>query len=123
MPFSSAIADNGAAGQYVTAADRALYRFDNASATPSRSNCAGDSAETWPPLIAQRGRVAYAGATRPRLVGFVERADGACQIAIAERPVYFFIEDRKAGDLPGQGIGGIWRAVTSTGVKAGANLR
>ncbi|MFI6170173.1 hypothetical protein ACIBCN_25555 [Nocardia sp. NPDC051052] len=116
-----AIADNNAVGQYVTAADRALYRFGNDTADPSKSNCAGDCAVTWPPLVARRGQAVYAGGIDPQLVGFVERADGACQITIAGWPVYYFAKDRKAGDLLGQGIGGIWHAVTPTGGKAGVN--
>ncbi|MEV6555674.1 hypothetical protein AB0M22_08155 [Nocardia sp. NPDC051756] len=112
------IADNNAVGQYVTATERALYRFDNDTAKPPKSNCAGPCATTWPPLIAQRGQVVYATGVDPQLIGFVERADGACQITIAGWPVYFFAKDQKAGDLLGQGVGGVWHAVTPTGGKA-----
>ncbi|MFI7002753.1 hypothetical protein [Nocardia sp. NPDC050175] len=116
-----AIADNSAVGQYVTATDRALYRFDNDTAKPPKSNCAGNCAATWPPLVVQRGQAVYAGGIDPQLIGFVERADGACQITIAGWPVYFFAKDLKAGDLLGQGVGGVWHAVTPTGGKAGVN--
>ncbi|WP_433659094.1 hypothetical protein ACQPW1_42905 [Nocardia sp. CA-128927] len=115
------IADNSAVGQYVTATDRALYRFDNDTAKPPKSNCAGDCAQKWPPLIARRGQAVYAAGVDPQLIGFVERADGACQITIAGWPVYFFAKDQKAGDLLGQGVGGVWHAVTPTGGKAGVN--
>ncbi|MFI9401279.1 hypothetical protein [Nocardia sp. NPDC052316] len=115
------LADNSAVGQHVTAADRALYRFDKDTAKPPTSNCSGDCAAKWPPLIAQRGQAVYAAGVDPQLVGFIERADGACQVTIAGWPVYFFAKDTKPGDLLGQGVGGVWHAVTATGGKAGAN--
>ncbi|WP_107659224.1 hypothetical protein [Nocardia suismassiliense] len=115
------LADNNAAGQYVTADDRALYRFDKDTAKPPTSTCVGDCAAKWPPLIAQRGQAVYAAGVDPQLVGFIERADGACQVTIAGWPVYFFAKDTKPGDLLGQGVGGVWHAVTATGGKAGAN--
>ncbi|MFD6158742.1 hypothetical protein ACFWF7_01120 [Nocardia sp. NPDC060256] len=116
-----AIADNSAVGQYVTVTDRALYRFDNDTAKPPKSNCADNCAATWPPLVVRRGQAVYAGGIDPQLIGFVERADGACQITLAGWPVYFFAKDQKAGDLLGQGVGGVWHAVTPIGGKAGVN--
>ncbi|MFG1791830.1 hypothetical protein [Nocardia sp. NPDC049149] len=116
-----AIADNSAVGQYVTATDRAVYRFDKDTNNPPASNCAGECATTWPPLLVQRDQAVYAAGVDPQLVGFIERADGACQITIAGWPVYFFAKDQKPGDLLGQGVGKVWHAVTPAGGKAGVN--
>ncbi|WP_338767292.1 hypothetical protein V7968_01375 [Nocardia vulneris] len=116
-----AVADNAAVGQHVTAAGRAVYRFDKDTARPPASNCAGDCAAKWPPVLAQRGRAVYVTGVDPQLVGFVERADGACQVTIAGWPVYFFAADAKPGDLLGQGVGGVWHAVTPIGGKVAAN--
>lgn len=115
------VANNIAAGQYVTAANRAVYRFDKDTAQPPTSTCVGECAAKWPPLIAERGQSVSVTGVDPQLVGFVERADGACQITIAGWPVYFFAKDAKPGDLLGQGVGGVWHAVTPVGGKAAAN--
>lgn len=97
---------------------RSLYRFDKDTANPSKSNCSGDCATTWPPLLVSRGQALYVEGVDPALTGFVERADGTCQITIGGWPVYYFAKDKNPGDLNGQGVGGTWFAVNPTGGKA-----
>ncbi|MBH0776876.1 hypothetical protein [Nocardia bovistercoris] len=111
--------DSPAVGQYVSdGAGRSLYRFDKDTAQPSVSNCAGQCAVTWPPLTVNRDQVVYAAGVDPQSVGFIERADGSCQITIGGWPVYYFSKDQKPGDLLGQGVGGTWFAVAPNGAKA-----
>ncbi|MFI7002056.1 hypothetical protein [Nocardia sp. NPDC050175] len=106
-------------GPRVTDRDgRSLYRFDKDTANPSKSNCNGDCAVTWPPLLVSRGQALYVDGIDPALTGFVERADGSCQITVGGWPVYYFSKDQKPGDLLGQGVGGTWFAVAPTGGKA-----
>ncbi|GAA5192371.1 hypothetical protein GCM10023322_51820 [Rugosimonospora acidiphila] len=94
-----------------------LYRFDKDSATPPKSNCAGDCAKTWPPLlIASPGQI-YPSGVDPQLVGYVERADGTCQVTIDGQPVYHYSGDQKPGDIKGQGVGGTWFAITPSGAR------
>ncbi|WP_433677790.1 hypothetical protein [Nocardia sp. CA-119907] len=97
---------------------RSLYRFDKDTANPSVSNCSGQCAVTWPPLTVARDQALYASGIDPQLVGFIERADGTCQITIGGWPVYYFSKDTKPGDLLGQGVGGTWFAVAPNGGKA-----
>ncbi|WP_067535859.1 hypothetical protein [Nocardia crassostreae] len=107
-------------GQYVSdGTGRSLYRFDNDTANPPVSNCAGQCAATWPPLTVARDQSLFASGVDPQLVGFIERADGSCQITVGGWPVYYFSKDTKAGDLLGQGVGGTWFAVSPTGGKTG----
>lgn len=106
-------------GQYVSdGTGRSLYRFDKDIAKPSASNCAGQCAVTWPPLTVSRDQSVYASGVDPQLVGFIERADGTCQITLGGWPVYFFSKDKKPRDLLGQGVGGTWFAVAPNGGKA-----
>ncbi|RDI53901.1 hypothetical protein [Nocardia mexicana] len=106
-------------GYRVTNANgRALYRFDKDTAQPSRSNCNGDCAVTWPPLLVNRGQALYVEGIDPALTGFIERADGSCQITVGGWPVYYFAKDKNPGELLGQGVGGVWFAVSPTGGKA-----
>ncbi|NUS94746.1 MAG: hypothetical protein HOQ36_20445 [Nocardia sp.] len=108
-----------ALGLRVTDGDgRSLYRFDKDTATPSQSNCAGDCAVVWPPLLVNRGQGLYIVGIDPGRVGFVERADGSCQITVGGWPVYHFSKDQRPGDLRGQGVGGTWFAVAPNGSKA-----
>ncbi|MGW5333119.1 hypothetical protein [Streptomyces bauhiniae] len=95
-----------------------LYRFDKDSTDPSKSNCSGDCATTWPPyLVAPRGKVFLDGVKKED-VGFIQR-DGGFQVTIGGSPLYLFSKDTKAGDTKGQGVGGTWFGVTPDGQRAG----
>ncbi|MEU6202733.1 hypothetical protein ABZ814_03980 [Micromonospora musae] len=94
-----------------------LYRFDKDKAKPSKSNCNGDCAKTWPPLLIKSPGQIYPSGINPQLIGYVERADGTCQVTIAGWPVYLFANDTKPGDIKGQGVGGTWFAINPTGGK------
>ena len=96
-----------------------LYRFDKDTATPPASNCVADCAVTWPPALAGDGEVAVEGIDRS-LVGTITRPDGSRQITIAGWPAYQYAGDTQAGDVTGQGVGGVWFALTPEGRKAGA---
>lgn len=103
-------------GTYVAdARGRTLYRFDRDKADPSKSTCDGDCAKTWRPLlVSSPGRI-YPSGVNPQVIGYVERADGTCQVTIAGWPVYLFAQDKGAGDIKGQGVGGTWFAISPTG--------
>ena len=105
-------------GTYVAdGAGRTLYRFDNDSAKPPKSTCNGDCAKTWPPLLIKSPGEIYPKGIDPKILGYVERADGHCQVTINGWPVYYYAGDAKPGDFRGQGIKGTWFAVTPTGGK------
>jgi predicted lipoprotein with Yx(FWY)xxD motif len=107
---------NDQIGDYVSdGAGRTLYRFDDDSARPPRSVCNGDCAKTWPPLLIKSPGKIYPNGINPKILGYVERADGHCQVTIDGHPVYYFSGDTKAGDYRGQGLANKWFAVTATG--------
>ena len=117
---SNVIELNGTAsaeiGTYVADGQgRTLYRFDKDRSKPSKSNCNGECAKTWPPLLVKSLGQIYPSGINPKLVGYVERADGTCQVTIDGWPVYLFAKDTKPGDLNGQGVGGTWFAISPTG--------
>ncbi|MBY8874506.1 hypothetical protein K7640_22010 [Micromonospora sp. PLK6-60] len=122
---STVIELNGTAsaelGTYVADGQgRTLYRFDKDTAEPSTSNCAGECAATWPPLLVRSAGQIYPSGINPKLVGYVERADGTCQVTIAGWPVYLFAKDTEPGDTLGQGVGGTWFAISPTGERTGS---
>nr|BFE77046.1 hypothetical protein GCM10020092_103470 [Actinoplanes digitatis] len=108
-------------GTYVTdGASRTLYRFDEDSADPPKATCNGDCAKAWPPLLIKSPGKIYPKGINPKIIGYVERADGHCQVTINGWPVYFFAKDAKPGDILGQGVGGTWFAINPKGGKTGA---
>ncbi|MGW2486209.1 SCO0930 family lipoprotein [Streptomyces sp. NPDC001606] len=110
-------AANAELGKVVTdGAGMTLYRFDEDTANPPKSNCSGDCATTWPPVPADDA-TAGAGIDKA-LLGEVTRADGSKQLTIAGWPAYRYAKDAKAGDVKGQGVGGKWFALAPDGKKA-----
>ncbi|MDI3420031.1 SCO0930 family lipoprotein [Streptomyces luteolus] len=95
-----------------------LYRFDQDTAKPPKSTCAGECAETWP-VVAADGAKAAPGVD-PALIGSVAREDGTEQLTVAGWPMYRYAADKKPGDAKGQGVGGTWHAAAPDGEKAKA---
>ncbi|MCT9082483.1 SCO0930 family lipoprotein, partial [Streptomyces fulvoviolaceus] len=112
-----AVSANAELGEVVTdSAGLTLYRFDNDTAEPPKSNCDGDCATAWPAVPADDA-TAGAGIDKS-LLGEVTRADGTKQLTIGGWPAYRYAKDTKAGDIAGQGVGGKWYALAADGKKA-----
>jgi predicted lipoprotein with Yx(FWY)xxD motif len=82
-----------------------------------RSTCTGACAKAWPPYLVTRRPRAGRGA-KASLVGTVRRAGGRLQATYAGRPLYYYIGDRKPGQILCQGVsefGGFWRVVRPSG--------
>lgn len=100
----------------VAANGRTLYLFT--ADKGGKSVCYGQCAAYWPPLIASKP-TAGAGLT-VSMLGTTKRKDGKLQVTYAGHPLYFFVQDTKAGQIKGQGIvhfGGSWWVVSSAGAK------
>jgi predicted lipoprotein with Yx(FWY)xxD motif len=100
----------------VGATGRTLYLFT--ADKGKGSTCYGKCAVYWPPLIAQKP-TAGAG-VQSSLLGTTKRRDGKLQVTYGGHPLYFFAEDKKAGDVNGQGFvhfGGAWWVVSAAGKK------
>ncbi|KOG11605.1 MULTISPECIES: SCO0930 family lipoprotein [Streptomyces] len=93
-----------------------LYRFDKDTALPSKSRCDNQCATAWPPVPA--GDATVSTGVDAKLIGQVTRSDGTKQLTVAGWPVYRFAQDTKPKDIKGQGVGGVWFAVTPEGGKA-----
>ncbi|MGK3199623.1 SCO0930 family lipoprotein [Amycolatopsis sp. MEPSY49] len=112
------VADVASVGQVITDQNgMTLYRFDKDTAKPPKSNCDGDCAKAWPPVLAT-GDVQVQGIDK-NLVGKVTRSDGTEQITVGGWALYRYAKDTKAGDATGQGVGGAWYAANAKGGKAG----
>lgn len=93
-------------------AGRTLYVFTKDA--PSKSNCYGGCAAAWPPFMAAEG-------ARPSgAFSIVTRDDGSKQWAIGGKPLYYFAADVQAGDMKGEGQGGVWFVVRPTAARTSA---
>jgi len=97
---------------------RTLYLFE--SDTGTTSTCTGSCAGTWPALLTSGAPAAGAGATSGML-GTTARAEGTTQVTYDGHPLYVYSGDSAAGDANGEGIGGVWFAVTTQGAPAQAS--
>jgi predicted lipoprotein with Yx(FWY)xxD motif len=82
-----------------------------------RSTCSAACAKAWPPYLVSRKLGAGAG-TRAPLVGIVRRPSGRLQATYAGHPLYYYVGDRKPGEILCQGVsafGGFWRVVRPSG--------
>lgn len=93
-----------------------LYVFDK-DTTPGSSACEGDCAKTWPPVPADGTTVATG--LNQDLLGTVTRTDGAKQLSLAGKPLYYYAKDTKPGDTYGQNVGNVWHASAPDGWKTG----
>lgn len=82
-----------------------LYIFDKDKA--GVSNCYDLCATTWPPYTSG----AAAQSTMPKDITVISRTDGTKQFAWKNLPLYHYINDKKTGELKGDGFGGIWHLV------------
>jgi predicted lipoprotein with Yx(FWY)xxD motif len=93
----------------------ALYAFTKDAKGPSR--CYGDCAKAWPPLLVKKRALAGMG-TRSSLVGTTKRRDGKLQATYAGRPLYYYVGDKRRGQVLCQDVaefGGTWLVVRPSG--------
>jgi predicted lipoprotein with Yx(FWY)xxD motif len=94
------VADAGGAKIYTDAKGMTLYTFDKDEA--GKTNCYEKCATNWPPFMAAADAKAEGEWT------VVDRTDGSKMWAYDGKPLYTYIEDKKAGDMTGEGKGGVW---------------
>ena len=88
-------------GMMTDAKGMTLYTFDK-DTVPGKSACSGQCPANWPALPAASGDKAMGDWT------VITRDDGSKQWAYKGKPLYTFAHDAKAGDMTGDGKGGVW---------------
>lgn len=94
------VADVGGSKIYTDAKGMTLYTFDKDTA--GKTNCYEKCAIAWPPLKAA------ADAKAEGDWSIVDRTDGAKMWAYDGKPLYTYVDDKKPGDITGDGKGGVW---------------
>jgi predicted lipoprotein with Yx(FWY)xxD motif len=95
----------------VDSTGRTIYRYDKDTNNPPTSNCGAGCDTAWPPVPATTNVTGVASS----LVGSVTRSDGTKQLTIGGWPVYYYAGDSSAGQVNGQGSGGVWWVVAPSG--------
>ena len=99
------VADSSLGKILVDAKGFTLYTFSNDVAGSGKS--AGEAlAAVWPPLSLDAAPTAVPGATGAWSI--FTRADGKTQVAYNGMPLYYFANDKAAGDTNGDKVGGVW---------------
>ncbi|MBO9465872.1 hypothetical protein J7443_11575 [Tropicibacter sp. R15_0] len=80
--------------------DMTLYTFDKDKA--GQSNCYGQCAKAWPPLLVKSDAKLADGFTT------ITRKNGSLQVAYNGQPLYLWVNDKKPGDITGDGVKGVW---------------
>jgi len=85
-----------------------VYLFTK-DTTASQSNCTDKCLQNWPAVPATDNMTLPKGV--PGKLTSFDRADGTKQAAYNGIPLYTFANDKAAGDVNGQDVGGIWFVV------------
>lgn len=93
---------------------RAIYYFDKE--TTASSECYGECAAAWPPVLTEGEPVAEGGA-EASLLGTTERDDGTTQVTYDGHPLYYYVDDPPGEILchDVEEFGGVWLAVQPDG--------
>ena len=93
-----------------------LYAFTRDKRT---SACYGACAEAWPPYFAPKGTLRVGAGLKRALLGTVKRKNGRRQVTYAGRPLYYYVGDRRPGQILCQDVfefGGRWLIVRPSGM-------
>jgi predicted lipoprotein with Yx(FWY)xxD motif len=103
-----------AVGQIVVG-DKGLsvYAWTKDTKDGGTSACTAACLTTWPAVTSTTATPTVSGVTGK--VGTIPTADGKMQVTINGMPIYYYSKDQAAGDIMGQGVGGVWYLVSPTG--------
>jgi predicted lipoprotein with Yx(FWY)xxD motif len=94
--------------------DQVIYLFDKEST--SNSECYGDCAAAWPPVLTD-GEPQADGGVEAKLLGTTERDDGSTQVTYGGHPLYYYVDD-PVGEVLCHNVeefGGLWLVVEPGG--------
>lgn len=80
-----------------------LYTFDKDMV--NKSNCNGGCLDAWPALVATSDAMSVGQYTT------FQRDDGSYQWAVNGKPLYYFVKDKKMGDMMGDNVKDVWHVV------------
>ena len=106
-------ASSGAGQIVVDAKGMSVYFFTKDVKDSGTSACTGACIAAWPPVLTETDSPAVDGVTGT--VGTIATPEGKKQVTINGLPVYYYIQDKAAGDITGQGVKDVWYLVSPAG--------
>ena len=106
-------ASSGAGQIVVDAKGMSVYFFTKDVKDSGTSACTGACIAAWPPVLTESDSPAVDGVTGT--VGTIATPEGKKQVTTNGLPVYYYIQDKAAGDITGQGVNGVWYLVSPAG--------
>jgi predicted lipoprotein with Yx(FWY)xxD motif len=97
-----------------------LYMFTNDEM--GVSNCNGDCATNWPPLLVESEDDLVAGVNIAGTLGVIEREDETLQVTYNDMPLYYWQGDAAPGDMDGEGRGDVWFSIVPESVSTTSNV-
>ncbi len=91
---------------------RSVYMFTKDP--KGESVCYDKCAVAWPPVLTELAPVAGTG-VKADLLGTITRKDGKLQVTFNGLPLYYFVDDKAAGELKGQNVNSVWFVMKPTG--------
>jgi predicted lipoprotein with Yx(FWY)xxD motif len=97
---------------------QAVYLFDREDS--KQSECYGDCARAWPPVLS-RGRPVAGKGVRRRLLGTTRRRNGKRQVTYDGKPLYYYVDDAPGRVLCHNVVefGGLWLVLRPDGAPVG----
>ncbi|MCU1591495.1 MAG: hypothetical protein JWP11_2751 [Frankiales bacterium] len=102
----------------VDSAGKTVYAFDKDTKNSGTSACTAACAGLWPAVTTTAASPTVTGVTGT--IGTITRSDGTKQVTLDGRPLYTYSGDTGAGTVTGQGVKGIWWAVSPSGAEVTA---
>jgi predicted lipoprotein with Yx(FWY)xxD motif len=99
----------------VDSSGKTVYAFDKDTVNSGKSACNTGCSGLWPAVTTTSGTPTGVGVSGK--LGTITRSDGSKQITLDGRPLYTYSGDSGAGAVAGQGVKGIWWAVTPSGAE------
>ena len=106
-------ASSGAGQIVVDAKGMSIYFFTKDVKDSGTSACTGACITAWPPVLTESDSPAVEGVTGT--VGTIATPEGKKQVTVNGLPVYYYVQDKAAGDITGQGVNDVWYLVSPAG--------
>ena len=106
-------ATSSAGNIVVDAKGMSVYFFTKDVKDSGTSACTAACLTAWPPLTTTSATPKVEGVTGK--VGTITTPEGAKQVTLNGLPLYYYAQDKKPGDILGQGVNNVWYLADPTG--------
>ncbi len=110
---------SGSLGTFLVAGAKKMTVYLFEADKGGSSACSGACASAWPP-VTTTGTPTAGGGASSAMLGTITRSDGSKQVTYNGHPLYYFVHDKAAGEVAGQGVkafGASWYVLAPSGNK------